>query len=433
MFLAIDLGSKSFKAGVFDTELRLLGTGSGPLEQTCSAGGRIELDVEHVVAAFKAAVRGAISEAAIERDALNAVALTSQAQTFTVLDSEGHAKMPFISWQDGRAYEACETLKKEVALADFAEHSSFGQILSALQISHIKNLQVTLEGFILRNDRIVDLATYFVLKCTGHAVIDENLAAMGGLFSLKLNDWLPAAINTCHLYVDQMAKVVPVGTVAAKTDSGAIEFGLPEGVPVVLAGNDQTSGAFGIPLHEHGDLLITLGAALVAYACVDGDTDLKAPAIIRGPYPGGLNYILANDSCGGNVVDWVRSVLPGCEEQEAFFAQVAKASPGCDGLVFDADLPSENGAWRNIGLHHGIPELARSVVGNISNRVVALVRTLEIDLSGKKVVAAGGGSRSSVWIEMLSEMLDVEIKVIEADPRHGAARMAKIAIAGRCK
>ena len=431
MLLAVDLGSISFKVGVFDSELKLLGSGSGPLKQICSPGGRVELDVEHVMVVFKKAVKDAIAEAGVECGAICAMAVTSQAQTFTVLDSTGRAKMPFISWQDGRAHEACETLKQEASLADYAEHGSFGQLLSSLQISQIKNLQMTQKGFIDKDDRIVDLPTFFVLKCTGHAVIDNNLAAMDGLFSLKLNDWLPAALNVCQLQVEQMAKVVPIGAVAAKTNSHALEFGLPEGIPLVLAGNDQTAGAFGVPLDEHGGLLITLGTALVVYACIDDGSGATNPEIIRGPYPGGLHYRLTTDSCGGNVMNWARTVLLGCEDEAAFFSQVAKAEPGCKGLVFDADLPLGNGAWRNIGLHHATPELARAVVENISNRVAKLVRNIGVDLSAKSVVAAGGGSRSSVWIEILSQLLGVEITVIEADPRTGAARMAKIALENR--
>ncbi|NQT13890.1 MAG: hypothetical protein HQ582_14140, partial [Planctomycetes bacterium] len=259
--------------------------------------------------------------------------------------------------------------------------------------------------------------------CTGVAAVDDNLAAMSGLYSLDLEDWWPPALEVCRLESRQLPKLVSVGSVASHTDGGAARFGLPEGIPVVLAGNDQTAGALGAELHKEGGLLITLGTAQVAYTCT-GDVPPPDAATIRGPYPGGLHYRMAADSCGGNLVTWAKTLLSGCETDSAFFEKVDAAEPGCGGLVFDGELPRGEGAWRNVGLHHTSAEFARSVVESLARRMAVMVRRLGIDLSTGKTLVAGGGSRSAAWVRILSEELDTPLTVTEADPLRGAARMA---------
>ena len=423
MILALDLGSSRFKAGLFDETLALRGSGSRTLRYDYAPQGRVELDADEVVSAAEQAIRAALDEADAAPQAVRAVALTSQAQTFTVVDPAGRARMPFISWQDGRAREACEGLRREPALAEFGEHASFGAVVPALQICQLRHLQEARPGLLSPADRVLSLPTYLVQHWTGSAAVDDNLAAMSGLYSLRLSDWWPAALDACGLRREQLPETVAVGSAPVRTGRGADRFGLPRGVPVVLAGNDQTAGAFGANLPDGGDLLITLGTAQVAYACT-GDVPAPHSATIRGPYPGARFYRMAADQCGGNLVNWARTLLSGCETDASFFAQVESAEPGCGGLVFDAEGPGGDGCWCHIALGHTPAELARSLVEELVRRMVEMVGRVDVDRSAARILVAGGGSRSATWVRMLSDALGLPLTVTPAAPLLGAARMA---------
>jgi sugar (pentulose or hexulose) kinase len=423
MILAIDLGSTSFKAAVVDRRLRVCGIGSARLNYHFASGGRAELDVDDVSAAFRRAVAAALRAAGVKAATVQAVAIASQAQTFTALDTSGRARMRFISWQDNRAGPACAALSQTAALADFAKHCSFGEPLAALQICQIKHLQQTRPGFIRPGDALLKLPTYFVWRLTGKPVMDDNLAAMSGLYSLTLRDWWPAALKACGIQRDQLPRVISVGGVAAHTTAGARQFGLPEGIPVVLAGNDQTAGAYGAQLDRKNGLLLTLGTAQVAYVCLRRMPTPHA-AFVRGPYPGGRAYRLAVDGCGGNIINWAQTVLAGCENDARFFAQAATSERGCRGLVFEPTLDCGTGVWRNVGLHHTPADFARSVVEALSKRIVVMAKRLSASPRGPKVLAAGGGSQSSLFVQTVSEMLGRPVRVTTASPFVGAARMA---------
>ena len=288
MILAIDFGSTSFKTGLYDRKLRQLGGGSAPVRYRYASGGRVELDVSVAEAALRRALPKNLAD-------IEAIAITSQAQTFTVLDRQGRPTRPFVSWQDGRAGAACARLKRK--LPDFAAHCSFADLLPALQVCQLHNAPAR------RGELVVKLPAYFVRLWIGEAVLDDNLAAMSGLYSLKLRDWWPAVTGPAHL-----PRVIPVGSIAGVTRPN--KFGLPVGIPVVLAGNDQTAGAYAAQLEKTDAALLTLGTAQVVYACCRRMPPATS-GLVRGPYPGGLSYRMAVDGCGANLTNWAETVLAG--------------------------------------------------------------------------------------------------------------------------
>ena len=260
-------------------------------------------------------------------------------------------------------------------------------------------------------------------KLTGRSVIDSNLAAMSGLYSLVERDWWSDALELIGLEKSQLSELVDVGEVAATTSDAASEFGLSTDIPVTLAGNDQTSGAFGAEIEKSGSVLVTLGTAQAAYAFSE-DLPEATDSLIRGPYPGGGFYRLTSDSCGGSIINWARSVLAGCESPEAFSEQAAASEPGCRGLVFDADLLAGKGGWKNLGIHHTTSDLARSVLEELSRRTIRMVDSLGMEKQ-MAFLLAGGGSRSDVWRSILSDMFGAAVSQTEASPLRGAARMAQ--------
>ena len=58
MILAVDCGSTSFKAAVFDLRLKMKGEGAAALSHDYPAAGLVELEVEGAASAFGEAVAG---------------------------------------------------------------------------------------------------------------------------------------------------------------------------------------------------------------------------------------------------------------------------------------------------------------------------------------------------------------------------------------
>jgi xylulokinase len=405
MILAIDLGSTSFKAGLFDERLRPVWSRAVALRYHYGVDGCVELRVEEVERALRSVLP--------RRRAISVVAVTSQAQTFTVVDGAGRAKRPFVSWQDGRAGKACAQLRRR--LPDAGEHGSFAGLLPALQVCQMRHHPPA------RGQTALLLPSYFIRRWTGQSVTDENIAAMSGLYSVAAGGWWPEGLRACNLMERQLPRVQPMGSIAGLTVGN--DYGLPAGVPVVLAGNDQTAGAYGAQLDVNNATLLTLGTAQVAYRCV-ARMPAARPDLIRGPYPGGQAYRMAADAFGGNLVNWARTVLAGCGTTDGFDAVAATAPSGCRGVVFEpGDGLAVGGGWRNVGLHHGSGELARAVLETLARRMAHLVCVVcPGQLHGVRV--AGGGARSALWRSILAEQLGIPVVRTDATPLTGAARLA---------
>lgn len=419
--LAIDLGSTRFKAAAFDGSLRRVGFGAGELRYRFGEQGRVELGHDDVVKALSFAVKEALQ--GVSTGGLKAIAVTSQAQTFTVMDSNGRVKMPFISWQDTRAEATCETLQGAAGLNEFAEHSSFGACLPGLQLTQLRHLADTRPGWMQSSDRIALLPAYITWLLTGALMLDANLAAMSGLYSLKMSDWWDAALDVVKVKWGQLPVVVSLGAVAARTGAGASRFGLAQGVPVVLAGNDQTAGAYGAELEPDGGVLVTLGTAQVAYT-VAAALGHPAPRLIRGPYPGGRYYRMAADSCGGSIINWAQTLLAGCSDDASFFAKAAEARPGCGGLIFNAELSGGDGSWSRIGLQHRPADFARAILETLSGRMAGMLEMVEEQPGRGLIKVAGGGSEQLLWREILEKAVGRSMIKTQASPLEGAARMA---------
>ena len=423
MILAIDLGSTAFKAAVIDERLRVHSFCPVHIKHQFGPRATVELPVAEARSALRKAIRTAITSAGIRASELHGVSITSQAQTFTILDARGRPRMPFISWQDNRAVAASERLQETRTMLDIGYHCSFGALLPPLLVCQLKHLRDSRPGFVAPDHGVLCLPTFFVRLWCGIAVLDENLAAMTGLYSLPLGSWWPAAIRVCGLTENHLPQVCGIGAVAGRTTAGGAEFGLPKGIPVILAGNDQTAGACAARLDENRGLLLTLGTAQVAYAFARRMPPPDA-ALVRGPFPGGEYYRMAADSCGGSIINWAKTLLAGCGTDEKFFETAARSAVGCRGLKFEPNSDRHGGGWSQIEPHHTPADFARSILEALARRMKDLVARLGVRLDRKQIFVAGGGSNAALWVDLLSQTLGAPLTVTEGRPCVGAARMA---------
>jgi sugar (pentulose or hexulose) kinase len=423
MILGIDLGSTIFKAALFDRDLITRGTGAATVPVTPCAGNRVELPVPATEAAFQEALAGALESAAVKHDAVEAIAITSQAQTFTIRAAAGAARIPFISWRDPRGEKGP---LMAAAPTDFAQHCSVAECLPLLMAAKLAWLQDDSKGGLVgADDLVLMLPTWFVLQLTGNPVVDDNLAAMSGLYSLRRRTWWDEAVGLCGIRERNLPSLARLGTIAGTTVKSAKRYGLPPGIPVVLAGNDQTAGAYGAAIHEQDAALITLGTAQVVYV-VRQRMPAPATGVMRGPYPGGLCYQLVADDHGAGTVHWARTVLASCASEADFDRAVERGAADCGGVRFSADGPAGSGRWIDVTTRTTEADKARAVLLCLVERMAKMLDRLQPLAPEQRLLLTGGGSNSPGWRNCLQQRLGKSLHRIEAAaPTLGAARMAR--------
>jgi sugar (pentulose or hexulose) kinase len=422
--LAIDCGSTNLKAGLFDGALRPLGKASIPVAYTVRDAERAELDPEAIVHGVTGLIREACRSANVPARSVTRLALAGQAQTFVLLDGEGRALTPFISWLDKRAREESDTLAAALGRG-FHEHVSFSAPTPALQLSKMLWLRRHAPELWARARGWASVPGYIAGCLFGVNLTDRNLAAMGGLYSLRAGDWWSAAEAQLGAAPSWRPLLVDVGgAVAAKRVPAGV--GMPDELRIVSAGNDQTAGACGNGCGD-GDLLITLGTALVAYRVTGNVAGPYHPGGCWGPYPGGGYYELATHDGGCAALDWARGeCMPGASPRR-FDEAADTVGPGSEGIEFHPERARTPGAWRGEG---AAARKARAALEGIGYGVRSLIENgLEARTEQSSICVVGGGSKSAVWMRMLADILNHPVRPGRGDAVLGAARMAAGGIA----
>jgi glycerol kinase len=113
LLLAIDQGTTSTRAIVFDVRLRPVATAQQELAQIYPAPGWVEHDPEEIWAATVATAREAVARAGARAGDIAAIGITNQRETTVLWDrASGRPLHNAIVWQDRRTAEACAVLRE---------------------------------------------------------------------------------------------------------------------------------------------------------------------------------------------------------------------------------------------------------------------------------------------------------------------------------
>jgi xylulokinase len=417
MLLAIDCGSTNHKVGIFDQNLERKATRAEPVQYTVRDAERVEFEPGWIWNTTVSLIQQVCLDAGVAPSQIETIALTSQAQTFTLVDDSRRATIPFLNWADKRAVDESADLAREFG-SDFALHCSFGFPLPQLQLSKLVWLRRHYPEKFDSKIRVVSLPSFLGLRLAGVHVTDLNLAGMSGLCSCRENAWWSPALNACNLQSKQMGDLVLLGE-AVNARRTCAELDLSPDVNIVCSGNDQTAGAFGNGCRR-GKPVLTLGTALVVYRYAGETAGPFENKGCWGPYPGGGFYELAACDEGCAALDWaVEQMMPGNEPR--FFELAATAAAGA--ALFYPQRMHTSQAWQGTD---DSASRARAVLEGICFRARQMLQQdLKLELTDTPLCVVGGGSQSSFWLQILANVLNHAVIRGEVDILLGAAMLAK--------
>jgi gluconokinase len=421
MILAADLGSTNLKTAVFSSDGTRLGEGSRPLPYQIHTNTVSELSAEAVAQSFDEAVLAALRAAGVEPGEIKCAALTSQAQTFCVTDVDGRTVGPMIGWADERAVTEVGQLEVDVGSL-FHQTTGWPRILPGLLFAKVlwwKN-----QHGLPPDHRIVTLPSFLALRMGAPLVLDQNLAAMTGLFNIPEGRWWTKALSSAGISQNQLPTLVELGAHISIDHSPADSL-LPGLESIVFAGNDHTAGAFGCGCSTKRSVL-TLGTAGVFYRFAGENPGPYSSEGLWGPYPNDRFYEARFIPHACSALDWADEFLFGSVESPRFVEIAKKAPRGCGGLVFYPERWGSPNAWSAEGTRE---QMARSVLEGIASSLYELAAPYlkaEGCGDGHEIVMLGGGSRLPLWVSIIEDIFGCPICSARTDGLDGAARMAGV-------
>ncbi|TIV00145.1 MAG: glycerol kinase [Mesorhizobium sp.] len=112
--LAIDQGTTSSRAILFDPEMKIVGSGQKEFTQHYPASGWVEHDPEEIWSSVVATVKAALKSAGRDASDVAAIGITNQRETVVIWDRATAKPIHnAIVWQDRRTAPLCQNLKKQ--------------------------------------------------------------------------------------------------------------------------------------------------------------------------------------------------------------------------------------------------------------------------------------------------------------------------------
>lgn len=418
--LAIDCGSTNFKAGLFDKDLGRIGHDSFALDYIEPEDGAFELDGEKIWEDLVSLIGRICRNAGISPCDIEKISLTSQANSFILLGSDGRLVSRIFSWRDERSRKEAEELQDKIG-AEFHRHCSMPEPVEGLAIAQLKRIKKQNPELLKESNMFCFLPQFLAFRLAGVNVIDGNLAAMSGLYSLEENRWWGEALESCGLVERQLPKVVDIGgQVEAENVTDGLSFS--KSLKIVYAGNDQTAGAYANQCQD-GSVVVTLGTALVVYRYTGLTAGPYSIGGCWGPWPGGGYYDLSFTNFCCSALDWAREqVLPGCDINT--FTDLAKSACNIKDreILFYPERMGKKNAWQGEG---EIREKTVAILEGITFSLCDLVfDKLEIQRPLSLVRVGGGGAKNKLWRQLIADILDCSVVRTEKDSVLGAAMMA---------
>ena len=414
VLLGLDLGTTRLKGVLVDEHGAEVGRASAPTPFASGPAGT-EMDGGELLDL----VGTVLATLGDDRAAVAGVGIAGIAESGAPVDGEGAPLAPVIAWHDPRGGEVVARLQErfgdDLALA-------IGQRVRT--VTSVAKLGWLLDAGVRGAHRWLGVPELCLHGLTGEQATEHSLAARTGCFDVRKRRWLPEVAEAAGFDVGVFPPIGTAGSILGRVSArGRAWSGLPEGVPVTLAGHDHLAGMVGCGAAK-ADLANSVGTAetVVGRSHELPDVELAlARRVAVTLAPGGDGWaVLASAARAGRVLETVAAAL---ERSPAELDRLAEDDgPGAEVGELLADVD----AGDDLRVPPGPPgEVWWGLLRALSARTgEAVDRASEVVGPAPRLVVFGGGSRSRPWLRAKADAL--ALPVARSTAAEAAARGAAV-------
>lgn len=425
--IGIDGGTESLRAHVFDLSGRSRGVGKCSYVTDFPEPGRAEQNPDDWWHAAGVAVREALAASGVPADQISAICADTTSCTVVALDADGRPLRPCLLWMDVRAHrEAAEV----AACGDAAlrlNGGGAGPVSPEWMIPKALWLKRHQPEVWARAAMVGEYQDFLTLRLTGAWVGSLNNATMRWHYQTQAGGWPVSMLDRLGLG-DLRGKwparlVAPGAVIGPLTDRAATHLGLPAGLPVVQGGADAFIGMVGLGVTQAGDLALITGSSHLQLGVASHG--VHAPGVwgtyMDCVYPG-RPIIEGGQTSTGSVIAWFKRTFAEGVDFDTLNAQAASLPPGAEGLLavdhFQGNRtphtdPLARGAITGLSLKHTQAHVYRALVESICLGTRAIVDAFGEAFSARRIVVAGGATRSPFWLQVHADTLGLPLELTE--------------------
>jgi sugar (pentulose or hexulose) kinase len=449
--LGIDLGTTALKCGVYTATGDLVALATTEFSLDTPTAVTVEAPIERYWDALRSTLGELLAKPAVNRSALQALAISAQGETLVPVDSRGNALRKAIVWLDNRADAEARELAATLGEQWLYETTGQPEMVPTWPAAKVLWLRKNEPTVFAATDCFMLIEDYVLLRLTGQRVTEGSLTTSTCYWDFRTKQWSSPVLDVLGVRPDQLPTIMESGvTVGPLRADAAADLGLPGRLTVVSGALDQAAGAIGAGNITPGEFSENTGAAVALCATIDGprlDPQRQMPCHYHAAPD---TYMFHTFTSGGIVLKWFRDQF--CENlldqaaagdrdgYDLMSQAAATVGPGSEGLVMLPHLqgamapennPNARGALIGLTLRHGRAHVIRAVMESISFIIRRNVDELtRLGVSIEQVRSLGGGSRSDVWKQIEADVTGLPVMTtVQSDGATlGAAILAGVGV-----
>lgn len=426
--LAIDQGTTSSRAIVFDSALRAVASAQREFQQHFPASGWVEHEPEDIWDSVLQTCREAIARAGLGASDIAAIGITNQRETTLVWDRRtGKAIHRAIVWQDRRTAALCAELVQAGHEAEVTERTGlridpyFSGTKIAWLLDNVPGARRRAEAGELAFGTV---DSFLLWRLTGGAVhaTDATNAARTMLFDIRRGVWDEGLLALLKVPASLLPEVRDSAGLFGQTVPAL--FG--EAIPVRGIAGDQQAATIGQACFSPGMVKSTYGTG--CFALLNTGSTLVASrnrllGTIAYQFGGVRTYALEGSIfIAGAAVQWLRDGLGLIESASVTGPLAEAADPAQDVYLVPAFVglgaphwdAQARGAMFGLTRNTGPREFARAALESVCYQTLDLIQAMQADWpalgDSGAILRVDGGMVASDWtMQRLADILGLPV------------------------
>ncbi|WP_119677670.1 glycerol kinase GlpK [Indioceanicola profundi] len=429
--LAIDQGTTSTRAILFDAAGQPVATAQRELRQFYPQAGWVEHDPEDIWRDAQVVCRGALERSGLDAAAIAAIGITNQRETAVLWDrATGAPVMNAIVWQDRRTAALCRDLKADGAEEMVRARTGllidpyFSATKLAWMLEHLPGARTRAERGELCFGTVDSWLLYRLTGGRVHAT-DASNASRTLLFNLQTQDWDGDLLDLF---------AIPQSLLPEVRDNAA-DFGIADAsllgrpIPVTGMAGDQQAATVGQACFEPGMIKSTYGTGCFALLNIGAEPVLSGHRLLTTlayRFDGVPTFAIEGSIfVAGAAIQWLRDglrIISDAPSSERLAADARGTGgvymvPAFTGLGAPYWDPDARGALTGLTRDTGVAEVVRAALEAVAYQTRDLMEAMRADadcLSGgltPHTLRVDGGMAENDWLmQFLADMLGVPVE-----------------------
>lgn len=420
--LAIDIGSSSVRALLFDSSARLIPSAlvQYPHSMLTDSSGAAYFDVSTIQQQVDRCIDHLLQHPAAK--GIQAVGLTTFVGNIVGIDGQHQALTPLLTYADARAVADFEALHPIYHATNTHQRTGCPHYTAYLpsQLHWFQRTQPTLFEQVAQ---WVDLSSYLYRQWFERDIpMSYSCASWSGLLNRYTLEWDTDWLAVLGLDLSRFASLADYTSVQqGLCPAYAQRWPQLNEVPFYLAVGDGAAANIGSGAVDERSIALTVGTTAALRMVTSADMP-SVPAGLWGYRVDAVHHLIGGaTSEGGNIYRWVKTTFQLPADAEA---QIAQREPDAHGLTFVPHLagerspnwnPSATGSIQGLRLTTSPVDILHAALEGVASQLALIANQLPNAASATCIYAGGGALlQSKVWPQLICNKLGRELVLVDS-------------------